>query len=59
MLVKLHNSIGLCVKHSTITLVGRRSEVEELVRRVIVGLDGVDVLIVGVIGVHHHTQLTA
>lgn len=47
------------MKRSTITLVGRGSEVEQLVQGVAVRLDGVDVLVVRVIGVHHHMQLTA
>lgn len=55
----LHDSIGHRMKHSTIALIGRGSEVEQLVQRVVVGLDGVDVLVVRVIGVHHHPQLTA
>lgn len=45
--------------HSTITLVGRGREVEQLIHGVIIGLNGVDVLVVGVVRVHHHTQLTA
>lgn len=45
--------------HSTITLVGRGREVEQLIHGVIVGLNGVDVLVVGVVRVHHHTQLAA
>lgn len=47
------------MKHSTITLVGRGSEVEQLVQGVAVRLDGVDVLVVWVVGVHHHMQLAA
>lgn len=56
---KVHDSIGHSMKHYTITLVGRGSEVEEFVHRVAIRLDGVDVLVVWVVGVHHHTQLTA
>lgn len=48
-----------CTKHITITLVGRGIEVQQLVHGVPVGLDGVDVLVVRVVGVHHHTQLAA
>lgn len=45
--------------HSTITLVGRGREVEQLIPGVIIGLNGVDVFVVGVVRVHHHTQLAA
>lgn len=48
-----------CTKHITITLVGRGIEVQQLVHGVSIRLDGVDVLIVRVVGVHHHTQLAA
>lgn len=45
---------------STVTLVGRGGrEVEQLIQGVVVSLDGVDVLVVWVIGVHHHAQLPA
>lgn len=47
------------MKHSTVTLVGGGNEVEQLVQGVAVRLDGIDVLVVGVVGVHHHVQLTA
>lgn len=56
---KVHDSAGNSMKHCTITLVGRGSDVQQLVQRVAVRLDGVDVLVVRVVGVHHHTQLTA
>lgn len=57
-----HNSLcdsGYSKNHSTVTLIGRGSKVEELVYVVAVRLDGVDVLVVRVIGVHYHMQLTA
>jgi len=58
--ILLHGSIRHGMKHSTVAKVGRGSEVEQLVQGVVVvGLDGVDVLVVGVVGVHHHMQLTA
>lgn len=45
--------------HITITLVSRWIQVQQLVRAVPVGLDRVYVLVVGVVGVHHHSQLAA
>lgn len=50
---------GYSKNHSTVTLIGRGSKVEELVYVVAVRLDGVDVLVVRVVGVHHHMHLTA
>lgn len=47
------------MKHVTITLVGRGREVEQLLHGVVIRLNGVDVLVVRVVGVHYHTQLTA
>lgn len=46
-------------KHITITLVGRGIKVQQLIHGVSIRLDGVDVLVVRVVGVHHHTQLAA
>lgn len=57
--ISLCDSIRQGMKHSTIALVGSGSEVKQLIQGVIVGLDGVDVLVVRVVGVHHHTQLSA
>lgn len=56
-----HVGTGHNVKeYCTVTLVsGGSREVEQFVERVVVGLNGVDVLVVWVIGVHHHTQLMA
>lgn len=55
----VHGSSWHSLKHSTVTLVGGGSEVEQLVQGVAIRLDGIDVLVVRVVGVHHHVQLTA
>lgn len=44
--------------HTTSTLIGGWVRVQQLVGSVSVRLDGVDVLVVGVVGVHDHSQLT-
>lgn len=45
--------------HITITQGGRSCKVQQFIQRVIVVLDGVNVLVVGVVSIHNHTQLTA
>lgn len=55
----MQDSYGHQRKHSTIAVATRGGDVEQLVHIVVVRFNGVDVLIIGVVGVHHHMQLTA
>lgn len=44
--------------HTTSTLIGGWVQVQQVLGSVSIRLDGVDVFVVGVVGVHHHSQLT-
>lgn len=55
----MQDSSGHQRKHSTIAVATRGGGVEQLIHIVLVRFNGVDVLVIGVVGVHHHVQLTS